>query len=302
MASGQGARLDPSEPLAAREWLAIASLDGQRRDARIFLAAALDGAEVADLFAARMMEERRVTFDAASGQVRARRRRLLGAITVEDAVWPDPPPEAIRAALFDAVRDKGLAVLSFSPTAQSLRARVLFLRGLDGGAAAWPDWSDEALLAGLEDWLGPFVGDASRLEQLRRLDLHEILLAGLDWPQRQNLDRLAPSYLQVPSGNRHALDYGEGTAPVLPVKLQEMFGARETPAVAGGTVPVTLHLLSPAGRPVQVTRDLAGFWIRGYPDVRADLRGRYPKHPWPEDPTTAMATAKTKRHLPPGTT
>ena len=300
MASGQGARLDPAEPLAGRDWLAIASLDGQRRDGRVFLAAALDAGAVERLFAPRMTVEERVDFDPESGQVRARRRRLLGAITVDDAIWPNPPRALVTAALLQAIRDGGVNLLGLSPAAQGLRARVAFLRGVEG--ADWPDWSDEALLAGLADWLGPYVEGMSRLEGLRRLDFHDILAAGLDWPQRQALERLAPSHLTVPSGHRHALDYGDGGAPVLAVKLQEMFGARETPAVAGGRVPVTLHLLSPAGRPVQVTSDLAGFWERGYRDVRADLRGRYPKHPWPEDPTTAPATAKTKRHLPPGTT
>ncbi|MCF4165177.1 ATP-dependent helicase HrpB [Zavarzinia compransoris] len=300
MASGQGARLDPAEPLAGREWLAIASLDGQRRDGRVFLAAGLDETEVATLFGERMTVEERVDFDPDSGQVRARRRRLLGAITVEDAVWPDPPRARVTAALLQAVRDGGMALLGLSPAARALRARVAFLRGVEG--EGWPDWSDGALLDGLAEWLGPYVEGISRLDGLRRLDFHEILAAALDWPRRQALDRLAPSHLSVPSGNRHALDYGDGRAPVLAVKLQEMFGARETPSVAGGRVPVTLHLLSPAGRPVQVTSDLAGFWDRGYRDVRADLRGRYPKHPWPEDPTTAPATAKTKRHLPPGTT
>ncbi|MCW0181666.1 MAG: ATP-dependent helicase HrpB [Zavarzinia sp.] len=300
MASGAAARLDPAEPLAAREWLAIASLDGSRKDGRVYLASPLDAADVLDLFAAQITTEEQVAFDDASGQVRARRRKRLGEIVIEDAVWSNPPQEAVSAALLAAIRARGLDSLPWSPAATALRARVNFLHRLDPGAGRWPDWSDEALQASLEDWLLPYLAGISRLDGLRRLDLHEILAASLDWSRRQALDAEAPSHLDVPSGNRHALDYGSGQAPVLAVKLQEMFGARETPSIAKGKVPVTLHLLSPAGRPVQVTQDLVSFWGRGYADVRADLRGRYPKHPWPEDPLTALPTAKTKRHLPPG--
>lgn len=300
MASGQGARLDPAEPLAAQEYLAIASLDGSRRDGRVYLAAALDQADIESHFAGQIAAEASVGFDDATGQVRARRRRRLGALVLEDAIWPDPPRPAVTAALIEAIRARGLTALDWSPAAAGLRARVNFLRRQPGGAETWPDWSDQTLLDTLEDWLGPYLDGVSRLEGLRRLDLHEILAAGLDWSLRQRLDAEAPSHLEVPSGNRHALDYEAGPAPVLAVKLQEMFGARETPTVARGRVAVVLHLLSPAGRPVQVTQDLVSFWARGYQDVRADLRGRYPKHPWPEDPLTALPTAKTKRHLPPG--
>ncbi|MFA5122709.1 ATP-dependent helicase HrpB [Zavarzinia sp.] len=297
MVSGQAARLDPAEPLAAQDFLAIAALDGKKRDGRVFLAAAIDAAEVEALFADQIEAAEFVAFDEETGQVRARRRRLLGALVLDDAIWPDPPRAAVAEALAAAIRVKGLSCLPWTPAAESLRARVRFLHGLD--AERWPDWSDQALLDGLQDWLGPYLDGISRLEALRRLDLAEILSARLDWPQRQALEAEAPSHLTVPSGNRHALDYGVGTAPVLAVKLQEMFGARETPTVARGRVAVVIHLLSPAGRPVQVTQDLVSFWARGYALVRADLRGRYPKHPWPEDPLTAPATAKTKRHLPP---
>jgi ATP-dependent helicase HrpB len=298
MASGQGAKLDPGEPLAAQEWLAIASLDGARRDGRIYLAAVLDQAQVEEIFADGITTEAVIAFDATVGGVRARRRRLLGAIVLDEAVWPDPPRDAVAAALLEAIRARGLDCLDWSPAARSLLVRVRFLHAQD--AARWPDWSDEALLSGLEAWLGPYLDGVTRLDALRRLDLEAILSGSLDWPQRQALEAEAPSHLTVPSGNRHALDYADGAAPVLAVKLQEMFGAQVTPTVAKGKVPVTLHLLSPAGRPVQVTQDLVSFWANGYGAVRSDLRGRYPKHPWPEDPLTAIATAKTKRHLPPG--
>ena len=157
--------------------------------------------------------------------------------------------------------------------------------------------SDQALLDGLEDWLLPYLQGVKRPEQLKSLDLCSILKALTDWNAQQELDRLAPSHAAVPSGNRHRIDYSVPETPVLPVKLQEMFGATETPAICNGEVALTLHLLSPAGRPLQVTRDLPHFWANGYAHVKAEMKGRYPKHPWPDDPMTAQATAKTKRHL-----
>lgn len=295
MASGQGARVEPGEPLAAQEWLVVASMDGARRDGRIYLAATIDQASVEDLFADRITTQAAIAFE--GGVVRARRRRLLDAIILDESNWSDAPREAVMTALISVLRERGLETLDWSPAARSLRERVCFLHAHDPGN--WPDWSEAALLETMEDWLGPYLDGITRLEALRRLDLEEILSARLDWSRRQALEAEAPSHLTVPSGNRHALDYGTGV-PVLGVKLQEMFGARETPTVARGKVPVTLHLLSPAGRPVQVTQDLVSFWGSGYAAVRADLRGRYPKHPWPEDPLTAVATARTKRHLPPG--
>jgi ATP-dependent helicase HrpB len=169
---------------------------------------------------------------------------------------------------------------------------IAFLRRHDP-AGDWPDLGDAVLQDGLAEWLGPWLGQMTRLEEVRRLDLAEILPAGLGWERRQRLDRLAPESLEVPSGSRRRLDYATDP-PVLAVKLQEMFGLADTPRVCGGRVPVMLHLLSPAQRPVQVTQDLAGFWARGYPEVRRELRGRYPKHPWPDDPWNAIPTARTK--------
>ncbi|HKW54239.1 MAG TPA: ATP-dependent helicase C-terminal domain-containing protein, partial [Stellaceae bacterium] len=178
--------------------------------------------------------------------------------------------------------------------AESLRRRVLFLRQLDA-AAGWPELSDAALLAALDEWLAPYLAGATRRAQLERLDLASLLRQRLTWEQQQALDRLAPTHVAVPSGSRLPIDYGIGDVPVLAVRLQEMFGASETPSVAGGRVPLLLHLLSPAGRPLQVTRDLAGFWTGSYPMVRGEMRGRYPKHPWPDDPLAALPTARAKR-------
>jgi ATP-dependent helicase HrpB len=223
--------------------------------------------------------------------VLARRRSRLGALLLEDKPIPAADPAKVSAAMIAGIRGLGLAVLPWSREAEVLRARIGFLRRVEG--EAWPDWSDEALLAKLEDWLAPYLSGITRRVQLQGVDLVEALSATLSYAKRQALDRLAPSHVAVPSGSRLAIDY-TGENPVLAVKLQEMFGAQATPAVAGGKVPLVLHLLSPAGRPLQVTRDLAGFWRNSYPQVRAEMRGRYPRHPWPEDPLAAAPTKRTK--------
>jgi ATP-dependent helicase HrpB len=163
--------------------------------------------------------------------------------------------------------------------------------------SVWPDLSDTALLDTLPQWLGPFLSGITRRSQFKSLDLCAAITALLDWPMQQRLDRDAPTHLEVPSGSCIRLDYTEQGGPTLPVKLQEMFGAKETPAIAGGRFPLLVHLLSPAGRPLQVTRDLVSFWKNGYPAVRAEMRGRYPKHPWPEDPTTAQPTRHVTKRM-----
>jgi ATP-dependent helicase HrpB len=177
---------------------------------------------------------------------------------------------------------------------RNLQARVTFLRRVGDERHAWPDLSDAALLASLEEWLAPYLSGMMRRAHLANLDLMEALLARLDWKQRQALDELAPTHLTVPSGSRVPLDYQSGDVPVLAVRLQEMFGATDTPTVAGGKVQVLLHLLSPARRPVQVTRDLKGFWSSSYRAVKADMKGQYPKHYWPDDPLQAEPTARAK--------
>jgi ATP-dependent helicase HrpB len=185
-------------------------------------------------------------------------------------------------------------MLEWSDAARLLRQRVAFARSLDPG---WPDLSDAALLASLEDWLLPRLHGLRRRSDLARLDVHALLLDQLGWERRRQLDTLAPTHVEVPSGSRLPIDYADPAAPVLAVRLQEMFGLAETPRVGGGRVPLTLHLLSPAHRPVQVTRDLAGFWCGSYFDVRREMKGRYPKHPWPDDPRAATPTRRAKpRH------
>ena len=294
LAGGRGAVLPPGDPLGAEEWLAVADLDGDKREARLFLAAPLTLAEIEESFADLIETVDFVAWDGREQAVQARRQRRLGALVLADEALADPGRERVTAALLEGIRQHGLALLPWSEAVAEWRTRVGFLRRALG--EEWPDLSDAALLDTLDDWLAPYLDGCSRASHLRRLDLMDILQSRLDWKQRQALDDLAPTHLTVPSGSRVALDYG-GEAPVLAVKLQEMFGARETPSVAGGRVPVLLHLLSPARRPVQVTRDLAGFWAGSYQAVKADLKGRYPKHPWPDDPLTAPPTARTKRAL-----
>jgi ATP-dependent helicase HrpB len=212
---------------------------------------------------------------------------VLGEVSLRDA-----DPDAISGALREGIAREGVASLPWGERARSVRERLAFLHRLD---SSWPDVSDEALTASLGAWLEPHLPGIRRLSDLDRVDLAAALLDRLTWEQRARLDELAPTHISVPTGSRVRVDYADPNAPVLAVRLQEMFGATETPRIGGGRVPLTLHLLSPAHRPVQVTRDLAGFWRTSYFDVRRDLRGRYPKHHWPDDPLSAEPTRRTKR-------
>jgi ATP-dependent helicase HrpB len=291
LANGRGAELPETDPLAAAEFLAVAELDGDAARARIFLAAPLTQAELEAEFAGRIETREFVEWDAREEAVAAKRQRRLGALVLGEERLADPPPEAVAAAMLKGIRALGLAALPWSREAESLRARVGFLRRTLG--EDWPDLSDAALLEAVETWLAPYLGGVTRRAHLDRLDLAAALRAQLPWGRQQLLDRLAPTHVVVPSGSRVAIDYG-ADEPVLAVRLQEMFGSPATPTVAGGRVPLTLHLLSPAGRPLQVTRDLAGFWDSSYRAVRAEMRGRYPKHFWPENPLEAAPTRRAK--------
>ncbi len=299
LAQGRGAVLPPGEPLAAEPWLAVAELDGDRREARVFLAAPVTQAELEAEFGAQIETVDEVMWEPREQAVVARRCRRLGALVLASEVLPAAAPDRLAAAMVDGLRQHGLGLLPWTGAVESWRARLAFLGRADAagrGEGGWPDLSDAALLATLEDWLVPHLAGCTRAAHLKRLDLRAILEARLDWRQRRLLDERAPSHLTVPSGSSVPLDY-TGDTPTLAVRLQEMFGARETPAVCGGAVPVRLQLLSPAQRPVQVTCDLAGFWAVGYHQVKADLKGRYPKHPWPDDPLAAMPTNRTKRAM-----
>jgi ATP-dependent helicase HrpB len=292
LADGREVAFDGSDPLAGAEWVVVVEHDGDPTRARVREAAVIDEATVR-LVAGGDLEERvEVRWDARRGDVVARAEERFGAVTVRERPLDDPPPDAVAGALLDGLRAEGLGLLGWDDDARRLQARLGFLHRLD--PERWPDVSDDALLADAERRIAPLLVGARRARDLRRVDVREVLLAGLDWHRREAIDELAPERLAVPSGNRHRVDY-TGDPPVLAVKLQELFGSTETPAVGGGRVPVVLHLLSPAGRPLQVTQDLASFWAGAYAQVRADMRGRYPKHPWPEDPAAAVPTARTRR-------
>lgn len=291
--NGRGARFGEPQPLEGEDWLAVAEVEGRGTEARIFRAAPLTLEEVEAELGGQIEEADEVVWDEEAGRVVARHLRRLGAITLAEHPLRDPPADAVARALLAGIRAAGLRVLPWSRETTQLRERLEFLHQLEPDE--WASASERALEASLEEWLLPFMAGMKRLDDLRRLDLGEALLGRVGWDRRQAVDALAPTHLQVPSGSRIRIDYSDPDAPALAVKLQEVFGLTETPRVARGRVPLTLELLSPAQRPVQVTRDLASFWRDAYHEVRKDLRGRYPKHPWPEDPLTAEPTRRTKR-------
>ena len=288
--NGIGASLDP-QGLSREEYLVVPELDGKAPESRILVAAPISIEEIRELFESDIAIEEVVVWDPAAGAVAARRRERLGAIVLRDTAIRDPDPALVAGALMEGVRKEGLHVLPWDDGARRTRERITFVRTLDPG---WPDLSDTALADSLEEWLGPRAAGLARLDDLAGVDLSAALLDRLSWEQRAALDRLAPTHVTVPSGSRMPVDYGDPALPVLAVRLQEMFGLTETPRVGGGAVPLTLHLLSPAGRPVQVTRDIAGFWRTTYFEVRKDLKGRYPKHHWPDNPLEAEPTSRTR--------
>jgi ATP-dependent helicase HrpB len=290
LANGKGAVLTDTDSLNRQPWLAVAELGGGDRDARIFLAAPISQDEIETNLASSIESVRMVAWNSRSESVEAREQRRLGALVLDDCHWANAPSERIASALLDGVRALGLDALPWTDAAHQLRARVAFLKANSAAGEEWPDFSDEALVAGLDVWLSPYLKGMRSRGDLARLDLAAALMAQLDWARKQALDLEAPSHFNLPGGRMAALDYGSG-APVLAAKVQELFGLAETPYIGRKRLPVTLHILSPASRPVQVTNDLAGFWKGSYADVRKHLRGRYPKHRWPEDPAAAQPTA-----------
>jgi ATP-dependent helicase HrpB len=289
--NGTGAMLRDSPALAQSPYLVVAESDGRRPESAIYLAAPLSLAELLRDFGESVTVEERVTWDEATLAVRAVRTERLGAIVLREVVQREPSAALVRSALVDAIRRSGLQLLPWREGVVRLRERMAFVHAHD---AAWPDVGDEALLATLDDWLGPALDTQRKASDLASLDLGALLLARLHWQQRSALDALAPSHLEVPTGSRLPVDYADPAAPVLAVRLQEMFGCLTTPTVLGGRIPVTLHLLSPAHRPLQITRDLAGFWRTSYKDVQREMKGRYQKHHWPDDPEKAEPTRRRK--------
>ncbi|MFJ3406767.1 ATP-dependent helicase HrpB [Promicromonospora sp. NPDC090134] len=292
MSGGTGAALDPQSPLRSTTWLAVAVADRApgRADARIRSAVPIDEATARDVAGDLVSTTDQIRWD--DGRVVTRRVETLGAIVLGDVPLAKPDPLLVQAAVRDGIRHDGLSVLRWSEAALALRERLAFCHAHLG--APWPAVDDDALLAGLDGWLGTELAAVRGARDLARIDVASALRRLLPWPAAARFDELAPERLRVPSGSQVRLAYDGVEPPVLAVKLQEVFGWTTTPAVADGRVPVVLHLLSPAGRPAAITSDLASFWKQGYPQVRADLRARYPRHPWPEDPLTAAPTGRAK--------
>jgi ATP-dependent helicase HrpB len=296
LSGGRGAALPGPAALARAEYIVVAALDAGDREARVQLAAPVDLELLLEHFAHLVEQIERVEWDPRAEAVAARRIRRLGELVIDEAPLREVGPRG-TAAMLDGIRALGLGCLPWTRDLEQWRARVAFARANDPRReAAWPDVTDAALLESAATWLAPWLGGITRRDQLARLDLRGALHGLLGWDSQQRLDAFAPTHLAVPSGSRIAIDYTSGV-PTLAVRLQEVFGLTSSPRVADGRVAVTLELLSPARRPVQVTRDLESFWSRGYHEVRRELKGRYPKHYWPDDPHEAVAT---RRVRPPG--
>lgn len=298
LANGRAALFAEVDALMKCPWLVVADLGSRQgqREERIYLAAQFDPALLDDVLAEQVERLDILDWDEREQMLRAERQTKVGELVLSREPLPGLDDQARAKALLGLVRRKGLNLLTWTPELRQWQARVTLLRQLDmekGGQSEWPDLGDEALLASLEDWLQPYLGKVSRLSHFAALDLPSILRNLLPWPLPQRLDEWAPTHLAVPSGSNIRLDYSE-TPPILAVRLQELFGLADTPRTAQGRQQVKLHLLSPARRPVQVTQDLANFWRTTYAEVKKDLKGRYPKHYWPEDPLVAEATARAK--------
>jgi ATP-dependent helicase HrpB len=281
---GRAFRLDPLSPLAREDWLAIGEVQGSAAAARILSAAPIAESHILALFAHRIAEHRAVRFRPDTGGIEALRR--LGAVRLSSGQDDSPDPDAVATALLEGVRKHGLSRLPWSQAARSLRTRAAYA-GIEA-------LSDEALLAALDDWLPPLLAGKRRLSDIDRSDLSHILENIIGWDGQQQLDRLAPPDFRSPAGSTHAIDYAAEGGPRVELRVQALYGLSQHPTIGTQRVPLVLSLTSPAGRPIQTTRDLPGFWAGNWRDVAKEMRGRYPRHPWPEDPASAAATLRTK--------
>ncbi|GMA99043.1 ATP-dependent helicase HrpB [Pelosinus sp. IPA-1] len=293
--NGRGATFIGPQSLAQEPYLVAAELGGdQLRDNRIFLGSSIDVKEIRQYFNEQIEIQEDISWDHEAQIVRARRYEKLGALILENTPIVSCDPAKLVSALLEGIREEGLKILPWTKAALQLRQRLAFMYFCQPN---WPDVSEEALLATLEDWLGPYLYGKANPNRIEGLNLVLVLRSMLTWEQGQQLDNWAPTHIVVPSGQRIPIDYNQPSIPVLAVRLQEMFGLEETPRIGQGKVALTLHLLSPAQRPIQITQDLASFWKNTYFEVKKDLMGRYPKHAWPEDPLKAMATHRTRSQL-----
>jgi ATP-dependent helicase HrpB len=284
LASGQGARLGANDKLAKAPLLAVADLELAGTDARIRMAAPLELGTLERRFPERLRWEEGAAFDARAGAVLARRRRMFGPLVLEEQVLPAPDPATVAAALARAVAERGLRDLDWSEAAKQLRARLRWMRGVEG--ADWPDVADTALAEGVQDWLAPHLAGCTKLSEAKALDLVGVLRGMLPWERQKRLDAALPARVELPGGRSAAIDY-DREVPTLEARAQHLFGMDALPKLVEGRVPLQAALLSPAGRPIAITGDLAGFWRGGWKDARKDMRGRYPKHAWPEEPWQA---------------
>lgn len=291
LASGRGVWIEETDVLAREPWLAVGELGGGGRADRILLAAPLDPAQIAEHFAADIVREARIE-PGPSGRLRAVRLERLGRLVLKETLDEAPSADLIRAALLDQAREAGIDALPWGEAGAGLRARIAFLREL--GLTDLPDLGDEALAAGLDAWLGPALEGLRSLKDLSPARLDAAVASRLDYGQSRRLDALAPARWTAPTGNSFAIDYAAPGGPRVEVRVQEIFGLSVHPAVAEGRAPLTLALTSPAHRPIQTTRDLPGFWQGSWREVRAEMRGRYPRHVWPEDPASAAPTSRAK--------
>ena len=284
-AGGRGFRLDPATPLASAEWLAVADTQGSAAGARILSAARIDLATIESLFAERIETVRQVVFDPATGGVAATRERRLGSLRLSAGPDSAADPAAIAAALVEGVRRHGPGLLPWGAAAAALRTRAAY-----AGVAL----DDAALLDRLDEWLPPLVEGRRRLDAVPAGALHDALRGLAGWAGTATIDRVAPPHFTSPAGSTHAIDYGADGGPRVELRPQALFGLAVHPVVGEGRVPLVLSLLSPGGRPIQTTRDLPGFWAGSWAAVAKEMRGRYPRHPWPDDPAAASATLRTK--------
>ncbi|HEY5130633.1 MAG TPA: ATP-dependent helicase C-terminal domain-containing protein, partial [Bradyrhizobium sp.] len=293
LANGRGAAVDQASALARTPYIAVAELTGTAANGRILLAAPIAQADIELRFADQIESADEISFDRSALALRARRRKTLHAITLSEAPLALQASAETARVLADGLIAAGLDKLPWSKPLKQWRDRVTFLRKAES-ESSWPDLSDDALAAQREAWLVPVLYDKTSLKELSAGDLSDALMTLLPWELRARLEREAPTHFEAPTGTMLAIDYEAEQGPTIAVRLQELFGLNAHPSIAKGAVPLVLELLSPAHRPVQVTRDLPGFWRGSYAAVRSDLRGRYPRHPWPEDPASALPTRRVK--------
>ncbi|MEZ5757794.1 MAG: ATP-dependent helicase HrpB [Emcibacteraceae bacterium] len=291
LSGGRAALLQKEDPLSTEKYLSVANLDKGERDARIYMAAPILLEDIEEHFKYLISEEQIIEWDDKLEKINAHNKIMLGKIPLKVTILERPDAEKIISSMADGIRKMGLEALPWDKKSVSFKERVELIR--KEYDADFPNLSDEHLSSTLEDWLGPFLENITSRAALKKLDLYDILRNSMSWQQIQLLDKLAPTHFKVPSGSEIAIDYSVNP-PVLSVKLQEMFGEQKTPSILDGKLALSVHLLSPARRPLQITADLAGFWKNSYPEIKKEMKGRYPKHPWPDNPLAALPTGKIK--------